>query len=43
MKELETYAPGATRQEQVIAYLKSCGITDDTLQKISDLLLEPAS
>ena len=43
MKELETYAPAGTRQEQVISYLQSCGITETTLQKIADLLLEPAS
>lgn len=42
MKKLETFAPGDTRQNQVIAYLKSCAVTTETLTKIHSILLESA-
>ena len=41
MEKLETYVPGGTRKEQVVAFLKTCGVTDETMNKICALLLEP--
>ncbi len=41
MEKLETYVPGGTRKEQVVALLKTCGVTDETMNKIQDVLLEP--
>lgn len=40
MEKLETYAPGKGILEQVTAYLYECGVTEKTLEKIRENLLE---
>ena len=39
-QKLKEFAPGRSIQEQVVNYLKSCGISDSTLTKIADILTE---
>lgn len=40
MKKLETFAPGGSRRDQVSAYLRQAGITDEIQNRIRSLLLE---
>ena len=41
LEKWESYVPGGTINEQVGAYLAECGIREETLNQIRNLLLEP--
>ena len=41
MEKLESLVPGAGIHEQVRKYLHQCGVSDQTLEKIKTILLEP--
>ena len=40
MEKLETIVPGGSRQEQVCAFLRQCGVTEAMQKKIRSILLE---
>jgi hypothetical protein len=40
LEKWESYVPGGTINEQVGAYLTECGITQKTLDRVRELLLE---
>lgn len=33
--------PGDTLQDRICAYLKACGVTEDEIGKVRDIMLEP--